>query len=249
MVDDRQIRKLINSKQDVVEFSGIASKNSMEEGQTAIQKNNNGQLALYRKKFGKLWKSYMSYDGNQYVDRNMFVKNNIIYNGFLKNQHYPAFKSYISTSADEQAIANDTRVRVTFDAESYDVGGNYDTSAYKFTAPISGIYHFNVKVLWDNNATTDAGDWTAEDRHDLYLVKNDGNVNPSVGNIQAAELAVVSGTISDYYVMSSLSSDLKLDAGDYMEVAVWQNSGVTQNTFSNNAHYWSAWTGHLITAI
>ena len=49
--------------------------------------------------------------------------------------------------------------------------------------------------------------------------------------------------------MSSLSSDLKLDAGDYMEVAVWQNSGVTQNTFSNNAHYWSAWTGHLITAI
>ena len=249
MADNRQIRKLINNKQDVMEFSGVASKNSMGEGQVAIQKNNNGQLALYRKKFGKLWKSYMSYDGNQYVDRNMFVKNDIIYSGFLKNQHYPAFKAYISTSADEQAIANDTRVRVTFDAESYDVGSNYDTSAYKFTAPIAGIYNFNVKVLWDNNATTDAGDWTAEDRHDLYLLKNDGNVNPAAGNIQAAEMGVVSGTISDYYVMSSLSSDLKLDAGDYMEVAVYQNSGVIQNTFSNNSHYWSAWTGHLITAI
>ena len=78
MADDRQVRKLINNKQDVMEFSGVASKNSMGEGQVAIQKNNNGQLALYRKKFGKLWKSYMSYDGNQYVDRNMFVKNDII---------------------------------------------------------------------------------------------------------------------------------------------------------------------------
>ena len=78
MADNRQIRKLINNKQDVMEFSGVASKNSMGEGQVAIQKNNNGQLALYRKKFGKLWKSYMSYDGNQYVDRNMFVKNDII---------------------------------------------------------------------------------------------------------------------------------------------------------------------------
>ena len=45
----------------------------MVDGQTAIQKKSNSQLAIYRKKFGKLWKSYMSSDGNQYVDKNLNV--------------------------------------------------------------------------------------------------------------------------------------------------------------------------------
>jgi len=249
MANDRQIRKLINSKQDVVEFSGIASKNSMEEGQTAIQKNNNGQLALYRKKFGKLWKSYMSYDGNQHVDRNMFVKNNIIYNGFLKNQHYPAFKSYISTSGDAQTIANNTRTKVTFDATEYDVGGNYDTSAYKFTAPVAGIYHFNAKVLWDNDTDLTAGDWSAEDRHDIYLVKNDSSAEPAANAREAAELRIVVADIDDNFMMDSISGDLKLDAGDFITVAVYQNTGDTQYTYDVNDAMWSSWSGHLITAI
>jgi len=70
---DRDLRNLINTKQDSVEFRGIPSVNGMVEGQTAIQKKSNSQLAIYRKKFGKLWKSYMSSDGNQYVDRNLNV--------------------------------------------------------------------------------------------------------------------------------------------------------------------------------
>ena len=70
---DRDLRNLINTKQDSVEFRGIPSVNGMVEGQTAIQKKSNNQLAIYRKKFGKLWKSYMSSDGNQYVDRNLNV--------------------------------------------------------------------------------------------------------------------------------------------------------------------------------
>ena len=249
MVDDRQVRKLINSKQDVVEFSGIASKNSMEEGQTAIQKNNNGQLALYRKKFGKLWKSYMSDNGNQYVDRNMFVKNNIIYNGFLKNQHYPAFKAYISTSGDAQTIASGDSVNVTFDAEEYDIGGNYDTSAYKFTAPVNGIYHFNAKVLWDNNTDPTAGDWTAGERHDIYLIKNDSSTNPSANSREASELTVVGGDLGDSLMMNSISGDLKLSAGDFITVAVFQNTGTNQYTYDPNDGMWSSWSGHLITAI
>ena len=249
MAGDRQIRKLINSKQDVVEFSGIASKNSMKEGQTAIQKNNNGQLALYRKKFGKLWKSYMSYNGNQYVDRNMFVKNNIIYNGFLKNQHYPAFKAYISTSGDAQTIVSGDRVNVTFDAEEYDIGGNYDTSAYKFTAPVNGIYHFNAKVLWDNNTDPTAGDWTAGERHDIYLIKNDSSTNPSANSREASELRVVGGDLGDSLMMNSISGDLKLSAGDFITVAVFQNTGTNQYTYDPNDGMWSSWSGHLITAI
>jgi len=250
MADERQIRKHINSKQDVMEFNGTPSKNSLSDGQLAITKSNNSQLAVYRKKFGKLWKSYMSYDGNQYVDRNMIVNNNVVYNGYLKNLHYPCFSVYQSTSNDAQAIANNTHTRVIFDTESYDLGGNYDTSAYKFTAPVNGIYHFNAKVLWDNDTDTDAGDWTPEDRHDIAFFKNDGNATPSNANNRvASRLKVVSGTISDYLVMSSISTDLKLDAGDYIEVVVYQNSGVEQHTYDPNEGEWTQWNGHLITAI
>lgn len=70
---DRDLRKLINTKQESMEFQGIPSTSGMVDGQTAIQKKSNSQLAIYRKKFGKLWKSYMSSDGSQYVDKNLNV--------------------------------------------------------------------------------------------------------------------------------------------------------------------------------
>lgn len=68
---ERDIRKLINTKQASVEFSGTPSINSMVEGQTAIEKKSNSQLAIYRKKYGRLWKSYMSSNGDQFVDKTL----------------------------------------------------------------------------------------------------------------------------------------------------------------------------------
>jgi len=68
---DRDFRKLINTKQSSVEFQGKPSIHGMVDGQVAIEKKSNSQLALYRKKYGKLWKMYMSSDGNQYVDKTL----------------------------------------------------------------------------------------------------------------------------------------------------------------------------------
>jgi len=68
---DRDFRKLINTKQSSVEFQGKPSLHGMVDGQVAIEKKSNSQLALYRKKYGKLWKMYMSSDGNQYVDKTL----------------------------------------------------------------------------------------------------------------------------------------------------------------------------------
>jgi len=240
----REDRRISNIKQDSInEINYYPSRQSVSEGDIIISHPKGKPLRLYKKLNGILWWSDFTRDGKQYFD------NDLIYKGYLKNSNYPAFKAYVSTSADDQAIADQTRVRINFDAESYDVGGNYDTSAYKFTAPVAGIYHFIAKLLYDPDYTTDSGDWQSEDRHDIYLIKNDGNANPASGNIEVAKLDLVSGAITDNFVMSSVSSDLKLNAGDYIEVAVWQNSGVTQHTYSNNEHEWSAWTGHLITAI
>jgi len=243
---ERKIRKALNIKQDNLEFHGNPSVGGMSDGQIAIEKGNNGQLAIHRKKYGKLWKSYMSYDGIQYVDKDIVVKNDVVYNGFLRNQHYPAFKAYSDTTGDEQTINNTTMTRVTFDKIAYDIGGNYDVSAYKFTAPVAGIYHFNAKVLWDDS---NAGDWDAGERRDIYLVKNGGTTTISAGDRTDASLYTVTSDLDDKFQMGQISADVKLDTGDFMEVGLYHDSGEAQRTYNQSSELWSSWSGHLITAI
>ena len=252
---NRDARRLQNIKEASVasgDTKGVAShapsNQSMKEGEQVFAQEGNKPLALYKKNKGTLWKVGLSNDGNQYFDKNINIHKDINYNGYLRNIRYPAFKAYISTVGDAQSIATGTRVNVQFDSEEYDLGGNYDISAYKFTAPTAGIYHFNAKVLWDNN-TSAGGDWDAGDRHDIYLIKNDSSTNPSANSREASELRVVSGDIDSTLMMNSISGEVKLSAGDFITVAIFQNTGDTQYTYDPNDGMWSSWSGHLITAI
>ena len=252
---NRDARRLQNIKEASVasgDTKGVAShapsNQSMKEGEQVFAQEGNKPLALYKKNKGTLWKVGLSNDGNQYFDKNINIHKDINYNGYLRNIRYPAFKAYISTVGDAQSIATGTLVNVQFDSEEYDLGGNYDISAYKFTAPTAGIYHFNAKVLWDNN-TSAGGDWDAGDRHDIYLIKNDSSAEPAANAREAAELRIVVADIDDNFMMDSISGDLKLDAGDFITVAIFQNTGDTQYTYDPNDGMWSSWSGHLITAI
>ena len=252
---DRNIRRLQNIKEASLAsgdtkgvISHAPSNQSMKEGEQVFAQEGNKPLALYKKSKGTLWKVGLSNDGNQHFDKNIHVNKDINYNGYLRNIRYPAFKAYITAAGDAQSISTGTRTNVTFDATEYDLGGNYDTSAAKFTAPIAGIYHFNAKVLWDNN-TSAGGDWDAGDRHDIYLIKNDSSAEPAANAREASELRVVSGDIDSTLMMNSISGDLKLAAGDFITVAIYQNTGDVQYTYDPNDGMWSSWSGHLITAI
>jgi hypothetical protein len=100
---NNSIRKLINTKQDLSEFIGVPSKSSMIDGQTIISAQPNKQLGVYRKNFGRLFKSYMSSDGNQYVDRilttntlkytNKFIDYRVFHHNFTYD--LPATKIYV----------------------------------------------------------------------------------------------------------------------------------------------------------
>lgn len=73
MASDRNIRRVLNMKQDSVHVDDRASINGLSEGQISFSKSNNKQLAVTRKRNGKIWKSYMSHNGDQYVDRDIHV--------------------------------------------------------------------------------------------------------------------------------------------------------------------------------
>lgn len=62
-----------------------------------------------------------------------------------------ACRAYLSSS---QSITNDSWTKVNFDTESFDLGSDYDTSNYRFTAPVSGYYQVSIAYEWDNTEVT-----------------------------------------------------------------------------------------------
>jgi len=164
---------------------------------------------------------------------------------------YPAFSVYQSTSVDAQAIASgSTYHRIILDTKSYDNGDNFNTTAYKFIVPTSGVYHFDANVLMDNNQDLDAGDWADESRLDIHLFKNQGDATTaSATNRVASSLHLLSGAITDNFWQGSLSVDLSLNSDDFIELYVKQDSGVEQHTYAPASGAWTKFTGHLVCAI
>ena len=69
-MSDREIRKIMNSTAPSLNTDGSVSR-SIPEGSTNFVLSNNKQLAMFKKHKGRLWKTYFSKDGNQYVDRTL----------------------------------------------------------------------------------------------------------------------------------------------------------------------------------
>jgi hypothetical protein len=79
----RDIRRIINTKQDSLESDGNLSINSMSDGQVSIGKSTNELLSIRKKKYGRIYKSYMSSNGNQVVDKNLTVGGNLNVKGHV----------------------------------------------------------------------------------------------------------------------------------------------------------------------
>tara|TARA_R110002020_G_scaffold242432_2_gene455762 strand:+ start:756 stop:1502 length:747 start_codon:yes stop_codon:yes gene_type:complete len=169
---------------------------------------------------------------------------------------YPAFAVNQSADSDNQEIESGAFELLVLDEKIYDNGGNFSTGNYSFTAPINGIYHFNARIFWDGNATSggnDDGDWAAGDYHQISLSKNDRASTPTDQNDFIAQARhTIQGTVSDVYLSNNVISDAKLDAGDYVSVAVKHvtAAGQSQYTYApTNVHLWSSLTGHLVCAL
>ena len=87
----RDIRRIINTKQDSLESDGNLSINSMSDGQVSIGKSTNELLSIRKKKYGRIYKSYMSSNGNQVVDKNLTVGGNLNVKGHIVGNQYMMF--------------------------------------------------------------------------------------------------------------------------------------------------------------
>ena len=129
---DRISRVLENSKETSSPFVGTKSvigyppsSNSMKDGDIVFAQSSNKQLALFKKYRGRVHKSYLSSDGNEYVDRDITIKNNLIVGG---------------TADIDGNMQIDGSVTIGVDDTGYDV---------KFFGATSGKY-----ALWDESEDT-----------------------------------------------------------------------------------------------
>ena len=83
---NRDIRRIINSKQDSLESTGNLSISSMADGQLSISKSSSELLSISKKKYGRLYKSYMSSSGNQVIDKNLTIGGNLNVKGTINKE-------------------------------------------------------------------------------------------------------------------------------------------------------------------
>jgi hypothetical protein len=112
------------------------------------------------------------------------------------------------TQSSPQSVPTTTTTTVLWPVEVYDDANAFSANAY--TVPVSGLYHFDVKVNW-NNVGVAGSPFTA-----ITLRKNGVEAAFSAQNIPAGVTNVITVNIS---------CDLKLVAGDVLTVTAQQNTG------------------------
>ena len=109
---DRDIRRVQNAKESSVASGDMKSAIShspavraMRDGEQVFAQESNKQLTLYKKSKGSLWKIALSMDGNQYVDKDLEVNNDIkVFGSIGVGTPSPAGQIHISSRTDATLI-------------------------------------------------------------------------------------------------------------------------------------------------
>ena len=131
----------------------------------------------------------------------------------------PAFQAHIET-----VLSNTLGVKI-FPITSVNVGSHYSTSTGLFTAPVAGVYYFNLQLLDD--ITTNHADYT-------FKV----NGTSVVTRIRTA------GGGNNVHVSSQMNALVSMQAND--TIGVYQEAGGTGSLYGDATWRWTTFKGYLI---
>ena len=132
-------------------------------------------------------------------------------NGHVLMPSQSAFFAHANTAQNDISING--LVTIHFQTERFDQNGDYNTSTYEFTAPVTGKYQLNVNVRL-NNIDSAAGYYI------IYLVTSNKNcftiIDPSRFSQDVQYFNMNFGVVAD------------MDASDTAKVRILQNNGSAQ---------------------
>jgi hypothetical protein len=151
--------------------------------------------------------------------------------GYVTTPTQPSFSAYRSSST-SYSVNTD----LVFNAEKYDVGGNYNTSNGIFCAPVAGVYLFTATILADSSG--------AGYEYDCVLKSSRGNVNSHYfGNPGRTEYQ--DGTSwGDGYIALGISQIVKLEAGEDISCSFTTFGG--GSIYGDSNGQWTRFSGHLL---
>jgi len=146
--------------------------------------------------------------------------------GRVTKPDQPAFWAYCTADTN---INVSSGTPVEFDAERFDVGSNFDTSTYTFTAPVTGKYFFSA------GCRIDLVD-TAASYYRLRVITSNQELSTIFDPNFSADLN---------YQTHQLASMFDMDAGDTASVNILQSGGHTSSHVNSNINY-TWFTGYLL---
>jgi hypothetical protein len=136
----------------------------------------------------------------------------------------PAFSAYASTT---QSLTNNSLTKLVLGAEEFDTANAFDsTTNYRFTPQIAGYYQINAVATLQGGGGANA--------FQVILTKN-GSVYKRTSYFGTVDLSPVASNI--FYLNGST---------DYVEVYVYQNSGITKTIFGASDTGYTYMTGCLL---
>jgi hypothetical protein len=145
-----------------------------------------------------------------------------------KNPVFMAYRtSYYNTTTSATVLV--------FDNEKIDVGGNYNVSNGRFTAPVTGLYEFGYASIASNAATTY--------RYDIRI-----NGSIPYGGLRQELRIDQSNNSAQYGTNGEFCCYLNMTAGQYAEIYVSSDTNVTANggAYGDTSYGYTYFRGRLI---
>jgi hypothetical protein len=131
----------------------------------------------------------------------------------------PSQPSFFVSLTNAQTVSSGGQ-RINFNTKRHDVGSNYNTSTYRFTAPVAGRYLFTAWVSFDNVSSGS----------EIQIYKNSvavaGRYDSSTG-----------------FTGSSISVVFDMAANDYIEIFTYLGAS---RTYTGRADDWTGFCGQLL---
>jgi len=116
-----------------------------------------------------------------------------------------ACRAFLSTS--QVNITQDNWTKVNLNAVTYDLGKNFALDTYKFTAPVSGLYHIIGQVFLTDSVIADK-------RYMAGIYKNGAVISCSGCHASIAN-----------FLSSSVNDEVYLRKDDYIELYIYNQAG------------------------